>query len=75
MTTARMRCTRASRRMARSAGNKGNLYEGGHRVPFIARWPARIPAGGESAALFAHVDMIATFASLTGQKIPAGSGA
>ena len=53
-------------------GSKGNLYEGGHRVPFIARWPGHIPAGGESAALFGHVDMIATFASLTGQKISAG---
>jgi arylsulfatase A-like enzyme len=54
-------------------GNKGNLYEGGHRVPFIARWPARIPAGGESAALFAHLDMIATFAALTGQKLASGA--
>ncbi len=53
-------------------GNKGSLYEGGHRVPFIARWPARIPAGGESAALFAHLDMIRTFAALTGQTLPAG---
>lgn len=55
-------------------GRKGQLYEGGHRVPFVARWPGRIPAGGESAALFAHVDMIATFAALTGQKLPAGAG-
>jgi arylsulfatase A-like enzyme len=54
-------------------GNKGQLYEGGHREPFIARWPARIAAGTESAALFAHVDMIKTFASLTGQKLPAGA--
>ncbi len=55
-------------------GKKGNLYEGGHREPFIARWPAKIPAGGESAALIAHVDMMATFATLTGQKLPAGAG-
>ena len=54
-------------------GQKSNLYEGGHRVPFIARWPARISAGGESDALFAHVDMIATFAALTGQSLPSGS--
>ncbi len=53
-------------------GFKGSLYEGGHREPFIARWPGRIAAGGESAALFAHVDMIKTFATLTGQKVPAG---
>lgn len=55
-------------------GRKGQLYEGGHRVPFVARWPGRIPAGAESAALFAHVDMIATFAALTGQTLPAGAG-
>ena len=54
-------------------GNKGQLYEGGHRVPFIARWPGKIPAGVESAALMGHVDMMRTFAALTAQKIPAGA--
>ncbi len=53
-------------------GFKGQLYEGGHRVPFIARWPAKIPAGGKSDALMGHVDMMRTFAALTGQSIPAG---
>jgi arylsulfatase A-like enzyme len=53
-------------------GSKGSLYEGGHREPFIARWPGRIAAGTESTALVAQVDMIKTFATLTGQKIPAG---
>jgi arylsulfatase A-like enzyme len=50
---------------------KGSLYEGGHRVPFIARWPDRIPAGGTSSALIAHVDTLATVAALTGQKLAA----
>jgi arylsulfatase A-like enzyme len=54
-------------------GQKGQLYEGGHREPFIARWPGRIAAGGESAALFGHLDMIKSFATLTGQKLPAGA--
>ena len=54
-------------------GNKGQLYEGGHREPFIARWPAGIAAGKESAALFAHLDLIKSFATLTGQKLPAGA--
>ena len=53
-------------------GFKGQLYEGGHRVPFITRWPARIPAGGESAALIGHIDTLASLAALVGQKIPAG---
>jgi arylsulfatase A-like enzyme len=55
-------------------GDKGKLYEGGHRVPFIARWPGHIPAGGDSAALFAHIDMMPTFAAMTGQKLAAGAG-
>lgn len=53
-------------------GHKGQLYEGGHREPFLARWPGRIPAGAESAALLGHVDMVATMAALTGQSLPAG---
>ena len=55
-------------------GFKGSLYEGGHRMPFIARWPGRIPAGGTSSALIAHVDTLATVAALTGQKLPAEAG-
>jgi len=53
-------------------GRKGNVLEGGHRVPFIARWPGRIKPGTENAALIAHLDMPATFAALTGAQIPAG---
>lgn len=50
-------------------GNKGNLSEGGHRVPFIARWPARIKAGSTSEQLICHVDMPATFAAIAGRKL------
>ena len=53
---------------------KGSLYEGGHRVPFIARWPGHIPAGGTSSALISHVDTLATVAALTGQKLAADAG-
>lgn len=49
-------------------GNKGSAYEGGTRVPFIARWPGRIRPG-TSAALISHVDMLSTLASLTQQKL------
>jgi arylsulfatase A-like enzyme len=59
----------------RLRGNKGSLYEGGHRVPFLARWPARIPAGGKSAALIAHLDMLPSFAALAGVPVPAGAAA
>jgi arylsulfatase A-like enzyme len=47
------------------------LFEGGHRVPFIARWPGRIQPGSECGELMAHLDLLATFAALTGQKLPA----
>jgi len=54
-------------------GAKGQLYEGGHREPFLARWPGHIRAGSESSALLGLVDMVATAAAITGQKLPAGA--
>lgn len=54
-------------------GQKGHLYEGGHRVPFIARWPARIPAGRESGALLGLVDLLPSFAALAGHALPVGA--
>jgi arylsulfatase A-like enzyme len=53
-------------------GTKGTLFEGGHRVPFIARWPARIKPGTTNPALLALLDLPATFAALTGVQLPAG---
>ena len=53
-------------------GYKGSVYEGGHRVPFIVRWPGKVKAGSENSALIAHLDMAASFAALTGVKIPEG---
>lgn len=50
---------------------KGSLYEGGHRVPFLARWPGKIKAGSESGELITHLDMAASFAALTGVVLPA----
>jgi arylsulfatase A-like enzyme len=52
-------------------GTKGTVLEGGHRVPFIARWPGRIKAGATNDLLFGLVDMAATFAALTGVPLPA----
>ncbi len=52
-------------------GTKGTVWEGGHRVPFIARWPGKIKPGSESDALIALLDLPATFAGLTGEKVPA----
>jgi arylsulfatase A-like enzyme len=55
-------------------GFKGGLYEGGHRVPFIARWPGKVPAGRTSAELLCHVDTLATVAAITGQPLAEKAG-
>ena len=51
-------------------GYKSDLFEGGHRIPFIARWPAVIRAGGTSDALVEQLDLFATCAEILGAKIP-----
>ena len=51
---------------------KFTLYEGGIRVPFIARWPGRIARGSESPLVCDFADMFPTFATLAGANIPAG---
>jgi arylsulfatase A-like enzyme len=51
-------------------GTKGTLFEGGHRVPFIARWPGKIKPATESNALIALLDMPATFAALAEMQLP-----
>ncbi|HEY2892921.1 MAG TPA: arylsulfatase [Pirellulales bacterium] len=54
-------------------GTKGTLYEGGHRVPFIARLPGQIKPATTSDALIAHLDMAATFAALTATPLAKGA--
>ena len=52
-------------------GSKFGIWEGGHRVPFIARWPGHVKADSVSDQLLNLVDMKATFAALTDQPLPA----
>jgi arylsulfatase A-like enzyme len=52
-------------------GNKGSVYEGGHKVPFIAWWPGRIEAGSESDAPGITLDIMPTLLSLAGLEPPA----
>ena len=54
-------------------GFKSDLFEGGHHVPFIARWPAVTPAGTSSAALVGQLDLFATCADLLGGSVPANA--
>ena len=49
---------------------KGSPYEGGYRLPCIVRWPGKVPAGRVSDAIFATIDLLPTFASLTGYDVP-----
>lgn len=51
-------------------GMKGTNYEGGYRVPMIARWPGRIPAGRVSNELAVMMDLFATVLHATHTKLP-----
>ncbi len=53
---------------------KTSIYEGGHRVPFIACWPDKIKAGSVSGQTICHNDLIATCADLIGTKLPDDAG-
>ncbi len=55
-------------------GFKFGVWEGGHRVPFIAKWPGKIEAGTQSDQLISQVDMLATFTALTGQDVETLNG-
>jgi len=54
----------------RFRGGKGNLYEGGLRIPMIVRWPGGIKAGVVSNHLWYFPDVMPTFAELAGVKPP-----
>jgi arylsulfatase A len=54
-------------------GQKADIWEGGHRQPFIARWPGRIAPGTVTSQLFGLIDLLPTLASATGAALPAGA--
>ena len=47
-------------------GQKGDIWEGGHRVPFIARWPGKIKPGTTSDETLCLADLLATTAAIVG---------
>jgi arylsulfatase A-like enzyme len=55
-------------------GVKRDAWEGGHRVPFLARWPGQIPGGAVSAEIICHVDLMATCAAMLGATLPPTAG-
>ena len=50
-------------------GHKADIYEGGHRVPFIVRWPARVKSGQTTQALTCLTDIYATLEAIVNKKL------
>lgn len=55
-------------------GEKSDIWEGGHHVPFILRWPAVVKKGSRTAETVCLTDLMATLAPLTGQKLDSHAG-
>jgi arylsulfatase A-like enzyme len=55
-------------------GRKADIYEAGHRVPFVARWKGIIPAGITSHEIMCTTDLLATLAGILNKPVPEGSG-
>ena len=55
-------------------GHKADIYEGGHRVPFLLRWPEKVQAGSESTKTICLTDCFATIAQVLGKKLAAEDG-
>ena len=55
-------------------GIKGDIWEGGHRIPLIARWPGHIAPGIKSDALVSLTDLMATFVKITGASVADETG-
>jgi arylsulfatase A-like enzyme len=56
------------------SGGKGSTMEGGMRVPCLARWPGRIPAGTGTDAVTSTMDLLPTLAGLAGASLPQDAG-
>jgi len=55
-------------------GFKSHIWEGGHRIPFIARWPGKIKPGTTSDEVICLTDLVATCAAIVGAELPADAG-
>jgi arylsulfatase A len=55
-------------------GHKADIWDGGHRVPFVVRWPAKVAAGTRNDDVICLTDLMATCAEITGAKIPDNAG-
>ena len=55
-------------------GKKSDIWEGGHRVPFIVKWPGHVPAGEKRDGLMCLTDVFASLAEITGYEYGDGAG-
>lgn len=55
-------------------GEKSDIWEGGHHIPLIIRWPGGVPGNSSSKEIVCLTDLMATFAGLTHQPLPDGAG-
>lgn len=55
-------------------GYKADAWEGGHRMPFIVRWPRRVKPASRCRELVGHCDLVATLAEIIGARLPATAG-
>src|SRR5690606_19248905 len=51
-------------------GHKGDIWEGGHRVPLVVRWPVHVAANSNSDQMVCLTDLFATCADAIGQQLP-----
>ena len=69
-----MRGANGHKSSANFRGYKGDIWEGGHRIPFIVRWPDKIEPGSTSNEIISLTDMFATFAKLVSYKTSDNEG-
>ncbi len=55
-------------------GHKADIFEGGHRIPYIAKWPDRIKAGNSSTEIICSTDLLATCAAIVGDTLMDNEG-
>ena len=54
-------------------GSKADLWDGGHRIPFIVKWPGKVKPGSQSDQLICLTDLFATVSEIVDAKLPEGS--
>jgi arylsulfatase A-like enzyme len=55
-------------------GHKADIFDGGHRIPFLVRWPGRVKPGSRSDQLICLTDLLATCADVVGARLPDSAG-